>query len=220
MNLHYKTQVVLALCSLSIAACSSKGVNPTVQTRNSPAVDASAVQSLAAQNTELSPQKGSPQFVEFTESVPNELLACSGTPAEFKATFLKLLNDARAVSRQCGTTSHDPVPAVRWNESLLAAALQHSVDMTENNFFSHTGSDRSSVADRVDAIGYPWQTVGENIAAGQRSAREAMDGWLSSPGHCRNIMSPEYREVAVTCVKKTPTEYTTYWTNVFGSVFE
>ena len=37
---------------------------------------------------------------------------------------------------------------------------------------------------------------------------------------CRNIMSPEYREVAVTCVKKTPTEYTTYWTNVFGSVFE
>ncbi len=29
--------------------------------------------------------------------------------------------------------------------------------------------------------------VGENVAEGQMSAREVVDGWLNSPGHKRNI---------------------------------
>jgi len=144
---------------------------------------------------------------------------CTASAAEYQATFMKLLNDARAVARQCGNTSHDAVPPVTWSEQLTEAALKHSIDMTQNNFFSHTGSDNSSVADRVSATGYSWQTVGENIAAGQRSAQAAMDGWLESPGHCRNIMNPNYTEVGVTCVRNTGADYSNYWTNVFGRSF-
>lgn len=53
------------------------------------------------------------------------------------------------------------------DDRLQAAARAHAVDMAQNDFFSHTGSDGSSVADRTTMAGYLWTTVGENIAAGQ-----------------------------------------------------
>lgn len=212
--------VATALCSLVLAGCGAIGANPAPQIAGA----APPVQSLAellptTSNAQVS-QQNPPPLLENAQLVPNEFLACSGSLAEFKATFLKLLNDARAEARQCGNTSHEPAPAVSWNNNLHTAAQRHSTDMSENDFFSHIGSDNSNVAERVDASGYPWQSVGENIAAGQRSAKEAMDGWLTSPGHCRNIMSPAFKEVGVTCVVNSTTEYETYWTNVFGSEFE
>lgn len=214
-------KVALALCALSLAGCGSNGDIQPTQVGNAPALEASSSQaSLPVQNLALPAVQTSSKPLGFTEVTANGGMKCTATLEEFKATFITLLNNARAEPRQCGNTSHEPAPAVGWNEKLYLAAIRHSIDMTENDFFSHTGSDSSSVADRVDTTGYPWQTVGENIAAGQRTAKEAMDGWLSSPGHCRNIMNPVYEDAAVTCVIKTPTEYTTYWTNVFGTEFE
>jgi len=218
---HYTSRIASILCWLTVAGCGSLNAGLPTRIGSAAALEASALQSsLPAHNSALLTEQISSESQDFTEITANEGLKCLGTLKEFKFTFLKLLNKARAESRQCGTTSHEPAPEVRWNEKLYLAAIRHSIDMTENDFFSHTGSDNTSVADRVDATGYPWQTVGENIAAGQTNAKEAMDGWLSSPGHCRNIMNPDYDEVAVTCVMKSPTEYTTYWTNVFGSEFE
>ena len=215
-----RTPLTLALCTLILASCGSNGVGQPSQIGTTPTLEVSAAQPASTTEiTELPTQQNNASPSEFIEVIVNERMTCTASIEEFEATFLTLLNNARAEPRQCGTTSHEPAPEIRWNDSLHTAAVRHSIDMTENDFFSHTGSDSSSVADRVDAAGYPWQTVGENIAAGQRTAKEAMDGWLSSPGHCRNIMNPEYRDFAVTCVQKTPTEYTTYWTNVFGTKF-
>ena len=222
MALSRKTNahIAVALCALVLAGCSSYAFNPSTQIGSTSTPADSTDQYLTTQTSALTAAQNRSRKPEFTEIMPNEALSCSGTLAEFKVTFLNLLNEVRSEARRCGNTSHNPVASVRWNDNLHAAALRHSNDMSSNDFFSHTGSDSSTVAERVDAAGYPWQTVGENIAAGQRSAKEAMDGWLSSPGHCRNIMSPHYEEVGVTCVSRTRTEYTTYWTNVFGSEFE
>ncbi|PIE35699.1 MAG: hypothetical protein CSA54_05240 [Gammaproteobacteria bacterium] len=102
---------------------------------------------------------------------------------------------------------------------LMQAAREHSLDMATHNFFNHIGSDGLSVADRATQSGYVWRTVGENIAAGQRSAKEAVDGWLASAGHCRNLMNPDFTEVAVDCVEDAGSDYGTYWTNVLGDTF-
>jgi uncharacterized protein YkwD len=53
-------------------------------------------------------------------------------------------------------------------------------------------------------------SYGENIAFGQRSEREVMQGWLSSPGHCKNIMSKTFKEMGVSRVGD-------YWTQVFAT---
>lgn len=84
-----------------------------------------------------------------------------------------------------------------YNSLLQGAAQTHANDMSDNDFFSHTGSDGKSVADRVTAQGYNWTTVMENIAMGQTSASEALDGWQNSPPHNDAILSSIPTEFAL-----------------------
>jgi uncharacterized protein YkwD len=86
--------------------------------------------------------------------------------------------------------------------------------MATNNFFSHTGSDGNNAASRITAAGYSWFTYGENISAGYFSAQSAIDGWLASSGHCKNIMNPSVTNVAA--AKATGGSYGIYWTQVFA----
>ena len=129
---------------------------------------------------------------------------------------LALINAARSEARLCGNTPYDAAEPVSWNAQLESAAAAHSTDMTTHNFFDHTGSDGGGIGQRVTASGYRWSRVGENIAAGQRSARAAIDGWIGSPGHCRNLMNPDYTEIALACVEDSGADYTRYWTNVLA----
>ena len=127
-----------------------------------------------------------------------------------------LVNAARARARQCGTEDFEAVPPLAWDARLADAAEDHSRDMAGNDFFSHSGSDGSSVGMRATAAGFSWSTVGENIAAGQRSAAEAVDGWIESPGHCRNIMNPRFASLGMACVSDPGATYGTYWTQVLA----
>ena len=155
---------------------------------------------------------------DTTESLdPDVTVYCSAPTTYMQQRTLQLINEARSQARSCGTESFAATTALTWNTQLLQAANLHSADMTEHNFFDHTGSDGSTVSTRVDETGYDWSTVGENIAAGQDSASEAIAGWLSSPGHCRNLMNPDFTEAAVTCAEDAGADYTRYWTNVLAA---
>ncbi len=74
---------------------------------------------------------------------------------------------------------------------------------------SHVGSDGSSFKDRIEREQYTWSAAGENIAAGYRTVSSVMNGWLASPGHCKNIMSPNFTEFGAA-------ESNYYWTQVFA----
>jgi uncharacterized protein YkwD len=43
-----------------------------------------------------------------------------------------------------------------------------------------------------------------------------MDGWMSSAGHCRNIMSGSYRSIGIGYALNTGATYRHYWTQDFG----
>ena len=62
-----------------------------------------------------------------------------------------------------------------YNGKLIAAAIGHTLDMVNNDFFSHTGSDGSSLGSRVTDEKYEWNSVGENIASGQRNVQSVMN---------------------------------------------
>merc|ERR1712194_511354 len=79
--------------------------------------------------------------------------------------------------------------------NLNKSAKGHSQDMSAKGYFSHTGADGSSFSQRNQRAGYCTSAGGENIAKGQRSEAQVVEGWLNSPGHCRNIMSGRYREI-------------------------
>lgn len=131
--------------------------------------------------------------------------------------MLSLSNAARSQPRTCGTTSHAAAPALNANAQLNQAAQGHASDMADRNYFSHTSQDGRTMADRINATGYRWSTIGENIAAGQATPEEVVSGWLSSPGHCRNIMNPAFRELGVSYVQGG--SYGHYWVQNFGTSF-
>lgn len=134
--------------------------------------------------------------------------------ADFAATALARINQLRAAGADCRTGgSFAPAAALTWSALLTQAAEAHSQDMVANNFFSHTGSSGSTLADRVNATGYTWSGLGENIAAGYPGLDAVLTGWMASDGHCANLMDPSFNQVGLVCVPGTAANtYDTYWT--------
>lgn len=137
--------------------------------------------------------------------------------AEVARTVLQLVNQARAQARRCGNQSMAAAPPVRLNDTLSAAALGHSRDMARNAYFDHVARDGSRPADRATRAGYRWRAVGENIAAGQNTPQDAVAGWIKSPGHCMNLMRPEYQEMGIAFAVNKQAEQGIYWTQMFGA---
>jgi uncharacterized protein YkwD len=130
--------------------------------------------------------------------------------------ILKLTNAARAQARTCGEQRFRSAAPLDWNDKLAAAALAHSRDMANHNYFSHTGKDGRSVRERAVGEGYSWSRVGENIATGQGSPEQVVASWLTSPQHCANIMQPDFTEMGAAYLVNAKSDTTIYWTQVFG----
>lgn len=129
-----------------------------------------------------------------------------------KREMLEQVNEARMEKRRCGGTRHAAVPPLTWNAKLAQAAQKHANDMAENNFFGHEGSDKSSLVDRIEREKYQWRAVGENVAMGQRSVVQVVEGWLESPGHCSNIMNGDFTEMGAALSHDGK-----YWVQVFAA---
>lgn len=130
---------------------------------------------------------------------------------------LAATNAARARPRSCGKVRFAAARPLSWNGALGQAALAHSGDMASHRAFAHAGSDGSNVGERARNAGYGWRSVGENISFGQRSADEAVEGWLASPGHCANLMNPAFTEMGAAYAIRSAPRPAAYWTQVFGS---
>jgi uncharacterized protein YkwD len=66
--------------------------------------------------------------------------------------------------------------------------------MARRQWMSHRGGDLSSPARRIERAGYSFTAMGENVAAGQTTAEEAMRAWMRSPGHRHNVLG-HYSEI-------------------------
>ena len=116
----------------------------------------------------------------------------------------------------CGSTYYNAAAPVAWNGRLFDAAAGHAQDMATNNYFSHVSQDGRTFSQRITNAGYAWSTVAENIAAGQGTVAQVMDGWLQSPGHCANIMNGNYTEIGVACARNDASTYKQYWAMELG----
>jgi len=108
------------------------------------------------------------------------------------------------------------LPPFKWNDKLLAAARGHSVDMAEQDYFSHDSLDGRKFSQRITSAGYQWSACAENIAAGYTSPETVMNGWMASPGHRANILSTAYCDIGVGYAYDDASTYGHYWTQDFG----
>jgi uncharacterized protein YkwD len=133
-------------------------------------------------------------------------------PDVVRQRMLEAINRVRSEPRSCGAERFQAAPALTWHPLLRSAAESHSRAMAQEGFFSHIGPEGRDAGHRAQAAGYAWQRVGENLAAGQASVEAVIAGWLSSPGHCANLMDPAFTEMGAACVSGADTRYRTLWT--------
>ncbi|MBB5119243.1 stress protein [Streptomyces eurocidicus] len=98
---------------------------------------------------------------------------------------------------------------------LTTAAQGHSADMAGRGFYSHTTPEGCEPWDRAAAAGAAHRGIGENIACGQRTPAEVVQGWMNSPGHRANILKPDFTHLGVGYA--TGGSAGTYWTQLFGA---
>jgi uncharacterized protein YkwD len=93
------------------------------------------------------------------------------------------------------------------NGALSRAALGHSFSMAKHGFFSHSGWNGSPFWQRIKPNYRPHPTsnwaVGENMlwASPELSADQAIEMWLASPPHRKNLLTPGWREVGLGAVR-------------------
>ncbi len=109
------------------------------------------------------------------------------------------------------------IPVLSNTIKITQAALRHSNDMADNDFFSHTGSDGSRAGQRLDETCYKWQAYGEIIAAGYGGKPgNVIEAWMKSPGHTSIILSDMYTEFGAGYAYNSSSYYKHYFTVDFG----
>jgi hypothetical protein len=119
--------------------------------------------------------------------------AQSADTDRLKEQVISLLNQERAARG---------LPALHRVRALENAAQAYSETMMRATaggpvYLAHLGPDGSTLGKRVSAMGYNWYSLGETLAAGQKSADQVLAEWLGSPLHRENLFSHEYRDVGI-----------------------
>lgn len=88
------------------------------------------------------------------------------------------------------------LPALVVNAQLTAAAQAHSVDMACHSLLSHTGSDASTIEQRLAAAGYGGTHSLEMIYAGFGAyPQNAFQWWMNDPVHYAVIIDAQAQEI-------------------------
>jgi len=98
--------------------------------------------------------------------------------------------------------------SLKLDKKLSGIARAHSRDMATRGYFSHYSPDGKDFSSRYDAGGFECkvhvgQTIylgAENIfnvmftgnMTGARIANDTVNGWMKSPGHRKNILTPHW----------------------------
>lgn len=139
------------------------------------------------------------------------LNTAAAAPEDESSYVARVLDLTNAERQKAG------LPALALSDSLANSARAYSRVLAASGCFAHTCGPVPDLVDRDAAAGYAgWSAVGENIAAGYPSPEAVVAGWMASPGHRANILSPEYTEIGIG-VADGAAPYETYWAQEFGA---
>jgi uncharacterized protein YkwD len=106
--------------------------------------------------------------------------------------------------------SHGLTP-LSWNSKIAQAALNHSNDMASRNYFEHNSPEGYDFSWRYAQVGFSCSvTYGNMIYGGGENimflegyygvdtiAAETVNGWMNSPGHRANILTPHFQSQGI-----------------------
>jgi uncharacterized protein YkwD len=109
------------------------------------------------------------------------------------------------------------LPVLAPSATLDRVAQTYADDMLKRSHYGHVDPEGLTVRERAYAGGYDLRFIAENLAAGQPTVDEAVDGWMKSEKHRDNILSRIYTEAGFgLAIGKNKRGYQIIWVQVFG----
>jgi uncharacterized protein YkwD len=142
-------------------------------------------------------------------SLPGASPAPTSAPPDLAGAALELFNRANAFRLQNGLLPF------RYSSLLAASAERHSQDMAETGNISHTGSDGSTVRQRVADTGYGNWPTDEVVFGGVATVDDAWQFWITDPHHRAVLLNPKLLEAGVSLDRGSA--HTTFYTMDFGA---
>lgn len=188
------------LKQFGINLCQTKATAPAAPAKTTPAPAAPAKTTPApAAPAKTTPAPAAPAKATTTPAAPT-----SSTLGSYEQQVVDLVNKERAAVG---------LSALKVNMKLANVAETKAADMRDQNYFSHTSPKYGSPFDMMKQFGISYTAAGENIAKGQRTPSEVMNGWMNSQGHRENILNANYTEIGVGYV--TDSNGAGYWVQEF-----
>ena len=156
--------------------------------------------------------RGTPLYTFFlawreSESFARQTAALAN-PEQVRSEMLARANAERSAAG---------LPPLALDARLCAAAQRHAEDMLLRSYYNHVSPDGGGPAERVRRSGYAARLVAENIARGPVSVNEAMDNWMASEDHRRNLLHPGFTNLGIgVAVGKSAVGDTVVWVQDFG----
>lgn len=110
---------------------------------------------------------------------------------------VEIVNEMRAQTQTCGDDEYAPVGPVTMEPLMRCASRMHSWDQQGRGFYSHYSPDGMGPGGRLSHVGFGGWGWGENIYMTNSTPEGAMQGWMASAGHCRNIMNGSFSRIGV-----------------------
>jgi uncharacterized protein YkwD len=108
-----------------------------------------------------------------------------------RASVVAAMNEYRA--------EHN-LPPLREDLRLDAAAADRMHDMEDQGYWAHESPDGRSPFTWLAPHGYDFHYAGENLACGFETTELLVAGWMESPGHRDNILSPHFEDCGIAII--------------------
>lgn len=119
---------------------------------------------------------------------------------DIRTQILMLVNDVR---------QERGLHPLTYSSQLEQSAQAFADKMAGEGFFGHIAPDGQTLKDRIQATGFydrsfspdcfcvKGYVLGENLARGQKTAKEAFEAWMKSDDHREAILNPDYTVIGI-----------------------
>ncbi len=124
----------------------------------------------------------------------------------FEIEVFNIVNDLRV---------QNGVPKLKWDPTAYTAAKTRVKEIV--TYWGHNRPDGThcySVYGQGENPTHIFSHIGENIASGQHSAKDVVDSWMASASHRKNILNPEFDNIAI-AFYEADDSYHYYWVQEF-----
>jgi uncharacterized protein YkwD len=109
------------------------------------------------------------------------------------------------------------LPTLAPSTALDRIAQAYADDMLKRSHYGHVDPEGLTVRERAYAGGYDLRFIAENLASGQSTVDEVMNGWMNSPTHRENILSKIYTEAGFgLAIGQNKRGFQVIWVQIFG----